>query len=73
MPWVRYDKTGLTTMADAARMVGMSPPRFWRWVREEKQVEAPSRRVGCRHFYTEEQIDKVIQQVARLRKDKRAK
>jgi predicted DNA-binding transcriptional regulator AlpA len=71
MPWVKYDKTNLTTMSEAARLCGMSESWFWHWVKEEKAVEAPSVKVGERMFYAAEQVDKVIKQVTDLRKQGR--
>ena len=67
MPFTRYDKTGLTSMSDAARMVGQSVGWFWIQVRELGKIEAPSVEVGKRSFYSKEQIDRILRQVAELR------
>ena len=71
MPFVKYDREGLTTMSEVARLCGMSVSWFFVLVKEQQIVEGPSKRVGERRYYTEEQIDRVVKQVADLRRSRR--
>lgn len=71
MPYVTYDLTGLTTMSDAARMVGVCPNNYWKWVKEFCFVPPPTIKVGKRHYYDAAGLREVVKTVAKLRAEGR--
>jgi predicted DNA-binding transcriptional regulator AlpA len=68
MPYFRYDTEGMTTMREAARLVGLSHSWYWRLVKERGLLEAPANKVGERTYYDATQIERVVKQVAELRR-----
>ncbi len=73
MPFTRYDTTGLTSMREVARLVGMSESWFWRLVYEVKLIPAPTIQVGQRLFYGAQEVKQITQQVIDLRRQGRCK
>ena len=68
MPYVKYRDENLKTMRQLAVLVGLSPSRFWRLVRERGTLEAPAIRAGRRMYYDATQVARIVKQVKRLRK-----
>ena len=67
MPYVKNKQNGLVSVADAARTVGLSYWRFWARVYNSQELEAPQTAVGLRVYYDEQQLKRVVEQVAELR------
>jgi len=68
MPFVKYETEDLSSMRQAAEIVGLTPTYFWTLVREKELVPAPSTQVGRREYYSQQELDKVIRDVAELRR-----
>jgi len=68
MPFVKYETEDLSSMRQAANVVGLSPTCFWTLVRERELVSAPNTKVGRREYYSKKELDKVVREVAELRK-----
>lgn len=69
MPYIRNKQNGLLSVADAARTVGLSYWRFWARVYNTQEIEAPQTSVGLRVYYNKEQLDRVVEQVTKLRRN----
>ena len=67
MPYIKYKTEGLTSLREAARITGLAYGRFWRQVYFHDHIETPATTVGRRRYYTHEQLQRVIEQVAALR------
>jgi hypothetical protein len=68
MPYVKYRGEHLKTMRQVALLVGLSPSRYWRLVRERGLLESPAVQAGRRYYYDALQVAHIVKQVKRLRK-----
>ena len=67
MPYIKNKQNGLASVADAARLVGMTYGKFWSRVYNTQEIEEPKTAVGLRLYYDQEQLKRVVVQVTDLR------
>lgn len=67
MPYIKSKQTGMASLADAARLVGLTYAKFWSRVYNTHEIEPPRVSVGLRLYYDDEQLQQIIAQVMDLR------
>lgn len=63
MPYVKIDRSDITSISELARMVGKLPETVWAWIKLGHDLEQPDVRRGHRDYYSRDALARVRKQL----------